>query len=120
MCTDVTINLRVGEKVEQFLSTSGVKPGDNLAPILFIFVINAVSNSLDENGKSIPLTFDGIRILKMENREGSYVEPSTSTREPSFRSSSLPMWTIQLSSFSVADNWSTLPSLLSLTFGVSG
>jgi hypothetical protein len=25
---DVTINLRVGEKLEQFLSTSGVKQGD--------------------------------------------------------------------------------------------
>jgi hypothetical protein len=46
--TDVTINLRVGEKLEQFLSTSGVKQGDNLAPVLFIFVIHAVSNSLDK------------------------------------------------------------------------
>jgi hypothetical protein len=46
--TDVTINLNVGENLEQFLSTSGVKQGDNLAPILFIFVIHAVSNSLDK------------------------------------------------------------------------
>jgi hypothetical protein len=45
---DVTINLRVGEKLEQFLSTSGVKQGDNLAPVLFIFVIHAVSNTLDK------------------------------------------------------------------------
>jgi hypothetical protein len=46
--TDVTINLRVGENLEQFLSTSGVKQGHNLAPVLFIFVIHAVSNSLDK------------------------------------------------------------------------
>jgi hypothetical protein len=46
--TDVTINFRVGDNLEQFLSTSGVKQGDNLAPILFIFVIHAVSNSLDK------------------------------------------------------------------------
>jgi hypothetical protein len=45
LCTDVTINLRVGEKLEQFLSTSGVKQGDNVAPVLFIFVI---PNSLDK------------------------------------------------------------------------
>jgi hypothetical protein len=45
---DVTINLKVGENLEQFLSTSGVKQGDNLAPILFIFVIHAVSHSLDK------------------------------------------------------------------------
>jgi hypothetical protein len=49
LCThNVTINLRVGENLEQFLSTSGVKQGDNLAPILFIFVIHAVSYSLDK------------------------------------------------------------------------
>jgi hypothetical protein len=52
--TDVTINLRVGEKLEQFLSTSGVKQGDNLAPVLFIFVIHAVSNSPTRNGISQP------------------------------------------------------------------
>jgi hypothetical protein len=46
--TDVTINLRVGEKLEQFPSTSGVKQGDNLAPVLFIYVMHAVSNSLDK------------------------------------------------------------------------
>jgi hypothetical protein len=45
---DVTINLRVGEKLEEFLSTCGVKQGDNLAPILFIFVMHAVSNTLDK------------------------------------------------------------------------
>jgi hypothetical protein len=42
--------LRVGEKLEQFLSTSGVKQGDNLAPVLFIFVIHAVSNTRQEMG----------------------------------------------------------------------
>jgi hypothetical protein len=46
--TDFTINLRVGDKLEQFLSNSGVKQRDNLAPVLFIFVIHAVSNSLDK------------------------------------------------------------------------
>jgi hypothetical protein len=45
---DVTINLNVGDNLEQFLSTSGVKQGDNLAPGLLIFVIHAVSNSLDK------------------------------------------------------------------------
>jgi hypothetical protein len=35
--TDVTINLRVGEKLVQFLSTR-FRQGDNLTPILFIFV----------------------------------------------------------------------------------
>jgi hypothetical protein len=46
--TDVTLHLRVGEKLEQFLSTSGAKQGDNLAPVLFIFDIHTGSNSLDK------------------------------------------------------------------------
>jgi uncharacterized membrane protein len=33
---------------DTFLSTSGVKQGDNLAPVLLIFVMHAVSNSLDK------------------------------------------------------------------------
>jgi hypothetical protein len=74
--TDVTINLRVGEKLEQFLSTSGVKQGDNLAPVLFIFVIHAVSNSIDKKWEFEILTYDGIRILKLGNREVSYVQPT--------------------------------------------
>jgi hypothetical protein len=41
------INLRI-EKVEESLSTCGVKQGDNLASILFIVFIHAVSNSLDK------------------------------------------------------------------------
>jgi hypothetical protein len=77
--TDVTINLRVGE-LEQFLSTSGVKQGDNLAPVLFIFVIHAVSNTLDKKWVSQPLTLDGFRTLKLEaSREDNYAEPITPT-----------------------------------------
>jgi hypothetical protein len=120
MYTDVTINLRVGEKLEQFLSTSGFKQGDDLVLILFIFVIHVVSNCSTRNGNSKTLTYDGTWILKLRNREGSYVEPDTRTREQSSRSSSLIMWTIRPSSFSAAENWSPPPSLSSLTFGVLG
>jgi hypothetical protein len=73
--TDVTINLRVGEKLEQFLSTSGVKQGDNLAPVPFIFVIHGIQLST-RNGISQPLTLDGFRTLKLEaSREDNYAEP---------------------------------------------
>jgi hypothetical protein len=39
--TDISTSELV--KLEQFLSTSEVKQGVNLAPVLFIFVIHAVS-----------------------------------------------------------------------------
>jgi hypothetical protein len=46
--TDVTIHMKIGSKTESFGSTCGVKQGDNLGPILFIFVIQAVSITLDK------------------------------------------------------------------------
>jgi hypothetical protein len=72
---DITINLRVGEKLEQFLSTSGVKQGGNLASILFSS-FTQYPILLTRNGKSQLLALEGIWTLKLEeNREGSYAEP---------------------------------------------
>ena len=42
MYTGITINIGIGEAKEAFNSTSGVKQGDNLAPLLFIFTMQAV------------------------------------------------------------------------------
>ena len=42
MYTGITININIGEAKEAFNSTSGVKQGDNLAPLLFIFAMQAV------------------------------------------------------------------------------
>ena len=42
MYTRITINITTGEAKEAFDSTSGVKQGDNLAPLLFIFTMQAV------------------------------------------------------------------------------
>ncbi len=46
--TDVTYHMNVAGKKKSFESTCGVKQGDNLGPILFIFVIQAVSITLDK------------------------------------------------------------------------
>jgi hypothetical protein len=48
LCTNVTIHMKVGSKTESFGSTCGVKQGDNLGPMLFIFVIQAASMTLDK------------------------------------------------------------------------
>jgi hypothetical protein len=95
--TDVTINLRVGEKLEQFLSTSGVKQGDNLAPSS----LSLSSRSIQHSDKKFPqpLTLDGFRTLKLEaSREDNYAEPITQQRQCS-RSSSPIMSTIRPSFF---------------------
>jgi hypothetical protein len=74
--TDVTINFRVGEKLEQFLSTSGVKQGDNLAPSSLSLSSTQYPTLSTRNGISQPLTLDGFRTLKLEaSREDNYAEP---------------------------------------------
>jgi hypothetical protein len=77
----VTINLRVGEKLEQFLSTSGVKQSDNQDPSSLSSSFTKYPILSTRNGISQLLTSDGIRTLKLEeSREGSYAEPpGTST-----------------------------------------
>jgi hypothetical protein len=49
MYTDVTITTKIGKVTEEFKSTSGVKQGDNLAPILFLFVIQAAVETMEKN-----------------------------------------------------------------------
>jgi hypothetical protein len=53
MYTDVTIQLDVEKIKAAFISASGVKQGENLAPVLFIYVMQAILNSLDKSW-SIP------------------------------------------------------------------
>lgn len=53
MYTDIKITTTSGNASTEFPSTSGVKQGDNLAPILFLFIIQAVSENLDKQWGSI-------------------------------------------------------------------
>jgi hypothetical protein len=46
---NITINMNVGKTNVSFESTSGVKQGDNLAPVLFLFVIQAVIDMMEED-----------------------------------------------------------------------
>jgi len=48
MYTDIEITLQSGDASRSFPSTSGVKQGDNLAPILFLFVVQAASENMDK------------------------------------------------------------------------
>jgi hypothetical protein len=57
--TNVTYHMNEAGKKSAFESTCGVKQGDNLGPILFIFMIRAVSTMLDKNGTLKPPIFAG-------------------------------------------------------------
>jgi hypothetical protein len=89
-----TIN-RVGEKLEQFLSTSGVKRRQ-LAPVSLSLSSTQYPTLSTRNGISQLLTLDGFRTLKLEaSREDNYAEPITPTRAKCSRSSSPIMLTIR-------------------------
>ena len=49
MYTDIHVTLQVSKEKEEFMSTSGVKQGDNLAPLLFLFVIQAAIEMMQES-----------------------------------------------------------------------
>ena len=60
---NVTYQLKVGKKMEEIESTVGVKQGDNLGPILFIYLMNAVSEALNKkwNFKTPDLRWHGMK-----------------------------------------------------------
>jgi hypothetical protein len=45
---NVTYQMKIGGKKTKFLSTCGVKQGDNLGPILFIFLMQVVATTQDD------------------------------------------------------------------------
>lgn len=54
--TNVTYILPVGKEEVKIGAEVGVKQGDNLGPILFIYLIQAVSNTLDQKMQEIGIT----------------------------------------------------------------
>jgi hypothetical protein len=97
-----TINLRVGEKLEQFLSTSGVKQGDNLAPVLFIFH-HAVSNTLDKKWDFTTPDFRWFPDTQVGSKPRGQLRGTNHSRAQCSRSSSPIMSTIR-PSFSAAES----------------
>ena len=45
--TDLKVALKIGSSIEEILQTVGVRQGDNMAPVLFIFLMNAFAESLE-------------------------------------------------------------------------
>mmetsp|Transcript_13116 Transcript_13116/g.31049 ORF Transcript_13116/g.31049 Transcript_13116/m.31049 type:complete len:113 (+) Transcript_13116:48-386(+) len=41
MYTDLTVVLKIGKSVKEILQEVGVRQGDNMAPVLFLFIMNA-------------------------------------------------------------------------------
>jgi len=52
---DINIKLRINKAEAIFNSTSGVKQGDNLPPVLFLFVIQATIDTMHQKWSSVDL-----------------------------------------------------------------
>ena len=55
MYTDINIKLRIDKAEAIFNSTSGVKQGDNLPPVLFLFVIQATIDTMHQKWSFVDL-----------------------------------------------------------------
>jgi hypothetical protein len=79
--------------------------GDNLAPVLFIFVIHAVSNTLDKKWDFTTPDFRWFRDTQVGSKPRGQLRTNPPTRAPCSRSSSPIMSAIRPSFFSAAE-WS--------------
>jgi hypothetical protein len=48
MYTDLKVVLKIGKETREILQSVGVRQGDNMAPVLFLFLITAFAESLDK------------------------------------------------------------------------
>ena len=67
---DVTYILPVGEEKVEIEASVGVKQGDNLGPILFIYLIQAVSQTLDREMKKINIKKADFKAYTLRKTDG--------------------------------------------------
>ena len=48
MYTDLKVVLKIGKETREILQSVGVRQGDNMAPVLFLFLMTAFAESLDK------------------------------------------------------------------------
>lgn len=70
--TDITVKLRVGKAKGSFESTSGVKQGDPLAPILFLYVMQAAIETMDQSWTGTKPQFEWSPLAHDENGQPMY------------------------------------------------
>eukprot|EP00979_Chaetoceros_neogracilis_P009041 scaffold2037_cov247-Chaetoceros_neogracile.AAC.5 len=66
MYTDVRIKLSIEEAEAFFNSTSGVKQGDNRAPVLFLFAIQAAVETMHRKWSSLDLAEPQLEWFQMQ------------------------------------------------------
>ena len=69
---EITVKLRVGKAKGSFESTSGVKQGDPLAPILFLYVMQAAIETMDQSWLGIKPQFEWSPLAHDENGQPLY------------------------------------------------
>ena len=94
---NVTYLMKVGREMTEIEGTVGVKQGDNLGPILFIILVNAVAESLNKNRHFRHQTYDGMDSRTKEQNRNSEKGQVTKRKGNRSQSSTRFMSTMQLS-----------------------
>ena len=85
MYKDIQVDLHQGAGLAEFISTSGVKQGDYLTPILFLFVMQAIFDSLESDWPERPTLFVPIRSISAR-KAPTYTRTRCGRRFPFWRS----------------------------------
>jgi hypothetical protein len=64
MYTDLKVDLKIGKEMGKILQSVGVRQGDNMAPVLFLFLMTAFAESLEKE-------YDRNNIKKIELHRAS-------------------------------------------------
>ena len=63
MYTDINIKISIEDAEYIFNSISGVKQGDNLAPVLFLFVVQATIETMHANWSTMNIATPDLKYL---------------------------------------------------------
>jgi hypothetical protein len=69
---DITVKFRVGKAKGSFESTSGVKQGDPLAPVLFLYVMQAAVETMDKTWQGRKPQFEWCPVQHDDDGQPSY------------------------------------------------
>jgi hypothetical protein len=103
---NLIVVLKIEKEVVELPQTVGVRQGDNMAPVLFLFLMSAFAETLETEWKTAeidvctvqPIT--GPDSLQAKERSEAISQRNTyQTSSPLSRSSSVYMWTMEPSFF---------------------
>eukprot|EP00978_Attheya_sp_CCMP212_P018394 scaffold50315_cov46-Attheya_sp.AAC.1 len=84
MYRDTTVTFRTGKEKRDILYGIGVKQGDNMAPVLFIYLMNAFAETLSKKWKFAKMEYKWFPQSKNGNKRGRLTSQSSKSKGAEF------------------------------------